>query len=92
MLIKLSDIEVGDVILIANNSQFKILKVLSLPKKQDSSTYRCSQCIEHRNYSLHSQYTYKVHVMEENTSKHNDKISVNLYGRAVWLIKKENFI
>lgn len=92
MLIKISDIEVGDVILISNHSQFKILKVLSLPKKQDSSTYRCSQCIQHRSYGSHMQYTYKAHVMEEDTSKHNDKISVNLYGRAVWLIKKENFI
>lgn len=92
MLIKISDIEVGDVILISNHSQFKILKVLSLPKKQDSSTYRCSQCIQHRNFGSHMQYTYKAHVMEEDTSKHNDKLSVNLYGRAIWLIKKENFI
>lgn len=90
MLINIEDIQVGDEILVPANASFKYLKVLSLPKKADSTTFRCSCYTEQRTFGFNAyQRTYKVHIVETDSSKHNDKISINMYGRPAWLVKRE---
>ena len=89
MLIKADHVRIGDVILTPSNSKFRCLKVVSLPKKANSNTFRCTRFVEEFTYASGTKYTHEEFNL--NTEEHNDRVSVNLSYRDIWLISRENY-
>lgn len=90
MLLNRNDLQVGDEFLIASGGNFVHYKVLSLPKKPGSSTFRCStrKNLVSSTYSNHT-YEYYVRQFTTNSEEHNERESVNLAGKSIWLLKRE---
>lgn len=87
MLIDFKDLQVGDEIIVPHLLTFRYLKVLSLPKKPDSTIFRCSTYKETITSSKWGPYT--IRKLETDSTKHNCKESVDLGYRSVWLVKRE---
>jgi hypothetical protein len=93
-LIKVSELEVGDEIIISSYSNLKYLKVLKLPKLKTNSwgdyytNVKCSIKQEHHISKWGKQTN--VNFFETDTSKHNSIIYQNLNNRHILLVKREN--
>ena len=93
-LIKVSELEVGDEIIISSYSNLKYLKVLKLPKLKTNSwgdyytNVKCSIKQEHHISKWGKQTN--VNFFETDTSKHNSFIYKNLNNRHILLVKREN--
>lgn len=85
MLIQYKDLEVGDVIIIPSNSHFRCLKIVSLPKP-NSTTFRCTRYMETVNFPGTKYQTEKFNL---DTTQHNNRVSVNLGYKDIWLISRE---
>jgi hypothetical protein len=79
MLINENQILIGDEIIISAYSNLKYLKILRLPIK-DNGSFKCS-VYRHKPNWLAS--------CEQDVDKHNTVIYQNLYGRNIWLVKRE---
>ena len=87
MLIRLEDIRVGDEIIIARHSGLKYLKVLRLPIKSGSHTFKCSVGDW---ADLNNSSGFGGTLCQADISKHTNIIYQNLYWRDIWLVKREN--
>ena len=93
-LIKISELEIGDEIIISSYSKLKYLKVLKLPKLKTGSwrdyytNVKCSIKQEHHISKMGKQTN--VNFFETDTSKHNSIIYQDLNNRHVLLVKREN--
>ena len=93
-LIKVSELEVGDEIIISSYSNLKYLKVIKLPKLKTNSwgdyytNVKCSIKQEHHISKWGKQTN--VNFFETDTSKHNSIIYQNLNNRHILLVKREN--
>ena len=93
-LIKVSELEVGDEIIISSYSNLKYLKVVKLPKLKTGSwrdyytNVKCSIKQEHHISKWGKQTN--VNFFETDTSKHNSIIYQNLNNRHILLVKREN--
>lgn len=82
----LDEIKIDDEIIISANSNLKYLKVLRLPLKKDSTTFKVSlRRMQRRN----ANWTWNVNIFEQDVAQHNYVIYQNLYGRDVFLVKRE---
>jgi hypothetical protein len=88
-LIKLDEIQVGDEIIISANSDLKYLKVLRLPTKKESTTFKVSL---RRDTGGNGFYNWKIRRFEQDISLHNDVMHQCLSGRDIFLVKRENNI
>ena len=93
-LIKVSELEVGDEIIISSYSNLKYLKVIKLPKLKTNSwgdyytNVKCSIKQEHHISKWGKQTN--VNFFETDTSKHNSIIYQDLNNRHILLVKREN--
>ena len=93
-LIKVSELEIGDEIIISSYSDLKYLKVLKLPKLKTNNwgdyytNVKCSIKQEHHISKWGKQTN--VNFFETDTSKHNSIIYKNLNNRHILLVKREN--
>jgi len=100
MLIKVEDLKVGDEIIISSYSNLKYLKVLKAPRIKETSykgdpiyaSLKCSICQKTNEYFTKSglKYTRKEYVFEEDSTKHNTIIYVNLNEKGIYLVKRNN--
>jgi hypothetical protein len=103
-LIKLEDLRIGDEILISCQSYMKYLRVLDQPRlsptKKHWSTgaplYKSVRCSTRQEVTT-TQHTWggkaytRTHKEWKVTPEdHNIKISQDLSGRQIWLVKREN--
>jgi hypothetical protein len=99
-LIKLEELQEGDEIIISAYSNLKYLKVLKTPTISKTkknwktgiplfSAVRCS--IRQDKYeNPHETKTFKKkYVFEQDISKHNHKINIDLEYRDIYLVKRE---
>jgi hypothetical protein len=86
-LIQFNEVEVGDEIIISAHSDLKYLKVLRLPKKVDSTTFKVSLRRDQRG-NVH--WKWLVNSFEQDIEKHNDVMYQNLGSRDIFLVKREN--
>lgn len=90
MLIKPEHLNVGDEFLVPSQATFVHYKVLSMPKKADSTTFRCSTYkTKFTGGKPPYEYTYFIRQLSLDSSKHNEKESVNLYNKDLWLLKRD---
>lgn len=86
-LIQVSEVEVGDEIIISAHSDLKYLKVLRLPRKVNSRTFKVSLRRDQRG---NGNWSWLVNNFEQDITKHNDVMYQNLSGRDIFLVKREN--
>ena len=86
-LIQFNEVEVGDEIIISAHSDLKYLKVLRLPKKVDSTTFKVSLRRDQRG---NGNWSWLVNSFEQDLTKHNDVMYQKLGGRDIFLVKREN--
>ena len=93
-LIKVSELEVGDEIIISSYSNLKYLKVLKLPKLKSNNwgdyytNVKCSIKQVHHISKWGKQTN--VNFFETDISKHNSTIYQDLNYRHILLVKREN--
>lgn len=93
-LIKISELEIGDEIIISSYSNLKYLKVLKLPKLKTSrwgdyyTNVKCSIKQEHRVSKLDK--NININIFEQIVTQHNSVIYQNLNNRDILLVKREN--
>ena len=93
-LIKVSELEIGDEIIISSYSNLKYLKVIKLPKLKTNrwgdyyTNVKCSIKQEHHISKWGKQTN--VNFFETDTSKHNSIIYQDLNNRHILLVKREN--
>jgi hypothetical protein len=104
VLIKAEDLQVGDEIMISCQSYFKYLKVLTPPTMSKTKTHWNSKQPMHANFKCTTRqeqvvrYSYTdrngnlVNRMEKTwiptAEDHNLRISQDLNGRQIWLVKR----
>jgi len=101
-LIKIEDLLEGDEIIISGNSNLKYMKVLKTPIISKVKKYwrtglplhtavRCSIRQDQISYINHrgQEAINKITVFEQDISKHNHKISIDLTGKNIFLVKRE---
>jgi hypothetical protein len=86
-LIQVSEVKIGDEIIISAYSNLKYLKVLRIPIKVDSTTFKVSLKRDQRN---NGNYSWIVNNFEKDVAKHNDVMYQDLGGRDIFLVKREN--
>jgi hypothetical protein len=82
----LDEIQVGDEIIISANSSLKYLKVLRLPVKQGSSTFKVSLKRMQRG---NGHWSYNVNMFEQDVAQHNSIMYQDLSYRDVFLVKRK---
>ena len=93
-LIKISELERGDEIIISSYSKLKYLKVLKLPKLKTNSwgdyytNVKCSLKQEHRVSKLGK--NININIFEQDVTQHNSVIYQDLNDRDILLVKREN--
>lgn len=93
-LIKVSELEVGDEIIISSYSNLKYLKVLKLPKLKTNrwgdyySNVKCS--IKQEHYVSKWGKNMNINIFEQDVTQHNATIYKNLNNRHILLVKREN--
>ena len=93
-LIKISELERGDEIIISSYSKLKYLKVLKLPKLKTNrwgdyyTNVKCSIKQEHRVSKLGK--NININIFEQDVAQHNSIIYQNLNNRDILLVKREN--
>ncbi len=93
-LIKISELEIGDEIIISSYSKLKYLKVLNLPKLKTGSwrdyytNVKCSikqkHCISKWGKNIN------INIFEQDVTQHNSVIYQDLNNRDILLVKREN--
>ena len=93
-LIEVSELEVGDEIIISSYSKLKYLKVLKLPKLKTSrwgdyyTNVKCS--IKQKHCVSKWGKNININIFETDVTKHNSIIYQNLNNRDILLVKREN--
>ena len=93
-LIKVSELEIGDEIIISSYSNLKYLKVIKLPKLKTSnwgdyySNVKCS-IKQDRHISKWGKQT-SINIFETDVTKHNSIVYQDLNNRDILLVKREN--
>ena len=93
-LIKISELEIGDEIIISSYSKLKYLKVLKLPKLKTSgwgdyyTNVKCSIKQEHHSSKWGKQIN--INIFEQDVTQHNSVIYQDLNNRDILLVKREN--
>ena len=93
-LIKVSELEVGDEIIISSYSNLKYLKIIKLPKLKTSNwgdyytNVKCSIKQEHHISKWGK--NMNINIFETDTSKHNAIVYQDLNNRHILLVKREN--
>jgi hypothetical protein len=87
LITNLDEIEIGDEIIISAYSDLKYLKVLRLPSKKGGTTFKVSL---RRDIRTNGTWKWKVRTFEQDVTKHNNIMYQNLYGRDIFLVKREN--
>ena len=93
-LIKVSELEIGDEIIISSYSNLKYLKVMKLPMLKSSnwgdyySSVKCSTK-QDRHISKWGKQT-NVNIFETDVTKHDSIIYQDLNNRHILLVKREN--
>jgi len=82
----LDEIKVVDEIIISAHSSLKYLKVLRLPVKKDSTTFKVSHKRMQRGSGNWSWY---VNMFEQDVTQHNTVRYQDLSSRDVFLVKRE---
>ena len=85
-LIQFNEVEVGDEIIISAHSNLKYLKVLTVPRKVDSTTFKVSLKRDQRG---NGNWSWLVNSFEQDVEKHNDVMYQKLAGRDIFLVKRE---
>ena len=85
----LDEIQVGDELIISAHSSLKYLKVLRLPVKKDSTTFKVSLKRMQRGSG---NWTWMVNMFETDTTQHNAVMYQDLSSRDVFLVKRETTI
>lgn len=99
-LVKIEDLLEGDEIIISGNSNLKYMKVLKTPIISKVKKYwrtglplhtavRCSIRQDNVKSPRHENYFYKEYVFEQDITKHNHRISIDLNNRDIFLVKRE---
>jgi len=99
-LVKIEELQEGDEIIISGHSKLKYMKVLKTPTISKTKKYwmtglplhtavRCSIRQDNVKSPRHENYFYKDYVFEQDITKHNHKISIDLEGRDIFLVKRE---
>jgi len=99
-LISVEELEIGDEIIISGHSHLKYMKVLKKPviskiKKNwrtnlpQFTAVRCSIRQDRIQSTYHKDCFYKDYIFEQDITKHNHKISIDLEGRDIFLVKRE---
>ena len=87
-LVNLDEIEVDDEIIISAYSELKYLKVLRLPIKPGSTTFKVSLSRIQRS---HGTWQFLTNSFEQDCNKHNTIAYQDLQNRHIFLVKrKEN--
>jgi hypothetical protein len=103
MIIELKDLNVGDEIMVGQNSNLMWLKVLVQPhlSTKRPTTWRgdrnyvavkCSTRVEEKTYTYNysgGTHTYKRTVYVPTPFDHNLKKTFDLNGRTLWLMKRQ---
>ena len=93
-LIKISELEIGDEIIISSYSKLKYLKVIKLPKVKTNSwgnyytNVKCSIKQEHHLSKWGKKMN--INIFEQYVTKHNSIVYQNLNNRDILLVKREN--
>ena len=93
-LIKISELEIGDEIIISSYSNLKYLKVVKLPKLKTSrwgdyyTNVKCSIKQEHRVSKWGK--NININIFEQDVAQHNSIIYQDLNNRDILLVKREN--
>ena len=93
-LIKISELEIGDEIIISSYSKLKYLKVLKLPKLKTSrwgdyyTNVKCS--IKQKHCVSKWGKNININIFEQDVAQHNSIIYQNLNNRDILLVKREN--
>lgn len=99
-LVKIEDLLEGDEIIISGNSNLKYMKVLKTPIISNvkkcwgtglplHTAVRCSIRQDSVQSPHHENYFYKEYQFEQDITKHNHKISIDLNNRHIFLVKRE---
>ena len=99
-LVKLEELLEGDEIIISGNSNLKYMKVLKTPIISKVKKYwrtglplhtavRCSIRQDSVQCPYKKDYYYKEYVFEQDITKHNHRISIDLNNRDIFLVKRE---
>ena len=92
-LIKISELEIGDEIIISSYSNLKYLKVLNLPKLKTGSWkdyYTNVKCSLSKKRMKNGNFEWNAFPFEQDVTKHNSFIYKNLNNRHILLVKREN--
>ena len=93
-LIKISELEIGDEIIISSYSKLKYLKVLKLPKLKTGSwgdyytNVKCS--IKQKHCVSKWGKNININIFEQDVTQHNSVIYQDLNNRDILLVKREN--
>ena len=99
-LIKIEDLLERDEIIISQHSDLKYMKVLKTPtisktkkcwltKSPLYSSVRCSIRQDDVKNRYNELFFYKDYIFEQDISKHNHKINIDLNNRDIFLVKRE---
>lgn len=86
-LIQVSEVKIGDELIISAHRELKYLKVLTIPKKVGSTRFKVSLRRDQRG---HSNWSWLVNSFEQDVTKHNDIMYQDLFGRDVFLVKRNS--
>ena len=93
-LIKVSELEIGDEIIISSYSNLKYLKVIKLPKLKTNNwgdyytNVKCS--IKQKHCVSKWGKNININIFEQDVAQHNSIIYQNLNNRDILLVKREN--
>ena len=93
-LIKVSELEVGDEIIISSYSNLKYLKVVKLPKLKTNNwgdyytNVKCS--IKQKHCVSKWGKNININIFKQDVAQHNSIIYQNLNNRDILLVKREN--
>ena len=99
-LVQVKELLKGDEIIISAFSKLKYMKILKTPTISKTkkcwktglplfTSIRCSIRQNNIQSPYHENYFYKEYVFEQDITKHNHKISIDLEGRDIFLVKRE---
>lgn len=99
-LVKVEELEIGDEIIISGHSNLKYMKVLKKPSISKTkknwrtnlpqfTAVRCSIRQDMVQSTYHKDHFYKDYIFEQDITKHNHKISIDLENRDIYLVKRE---
>lgn len=99
-LVQVKELLKGDEIIISAFSKLKYMKVLKTPTISKTKKYwltksplyssvRCSIRQDDVKSEYNELFFYKDYLFEQDISKHNHKISIDLNNRHIFLVKRE---